>query len=158
MLLLFDLLLLLCLGTFLSHFKFSVFSFLLVDNSNTHLLSPPVVNGVILDKSGNAFSAIIDLWKLNKKRNYVKQMTVFRVIIPTQNGEGLLWLQHVCWWGVVQNHGILAVPTDLAHVFGKDTINEGAVFSEQSHGAVPIKIHLIHQWVSVLWKRSCEYD
>lgn len=71
-------------------------------------------------------------------------MPVLLVVVPTQNRKRLLWLQHVSRRRVVQDHGVLGVAANLAHVFGEDAVHVGAVLPEQAHGAESAGVHFIH--------------
>ena len=115
-------------------------------------------NCVVFNELSDGLPWIIDFGKLYQQRNQVIELSILHVIIPRYDWDSLLWLQHISWWRVIQNNGICCPSAYLWHVFGKDSIHISAVFSEKSHGAESISVHLVHQGVSVFWQTCCEYD
>ena len=95
---------------------------------------------------------------MDQQWNKVEQLSVLGVIVPTDDGYCALRLQHVRTRTVVQDDGILHVPTQFAHILREDSVDVGTVLSEEPHSAEPLGVHLVHEGVSVLGKRSCKDD
>jgi hypothetical protein len=134
--------LLFLLQSFLLHFllllqlelPFSLFvSLLLFNQSIANLLGQVEVHGVVFDEPGESLPAIVDLAQLYEQGNEVKQLSILRVIVPRDDGHRTFWLQHVGRWGIVQNYCVFHISADLRHVLCENSVDVGAVFSEEAH-------------------------
>ena len=112
---------------------------------------------VLTHKSGHCFTHVIDLRHLDQDRNVIVESTVVWVVIPGDNWEAALRLEHVGGRRVVDDHGVLHGPAQLAHILDEDAVDEGAVLAEEAVGAVAHRIHHIHQGVRIL-KLSTKRD
>ena len=137
-------------------FEFMLLSVLLLDQRCTNLFGPDKVYCIVFNDSRDSFPAVVDLWQLDEQRNKVEQLSIFRVVVPRDNRYSAFWLKHVRTRRVVKDYRILHVPSNFAHVFGEHAINISAVLSEETHRAIPIQVHLIHEWISILREWSCE--
>lgn len=117
---------------------------LLFNESCADLIGPLVLNRVVLHKASDCFSTVVDLAELDQQRNHVEQVTIFHVVVPRQNRNGLLGLKHVGRGRVVEDHAVLGCSAEFGHVFGKHTVDVSAVLSEQTHRTVSVRVHLIH--------------
>ena len=135
-----------------------LFAFLTLKQNVTDLFCKVKVDGIVFNESLDRISAVVYLRELDEERNQVEQLTVLWIIIPRDNGHGLLWLEHVGRRRVVKNHAVFGSPAQLGHVLGEHTVDIGAVLSEQPHGTVSVCIHLVHQGLSVLGKTCSEND
>ena len=106
--------------------------------------------GVVADEAADRVPHVIHLRHLGKKRDEVEQSPVVRVIVPRQDGEALLGLEHVGSGGVVDDDGILAIAADLRHVFREYAVDEGAVLAEESRRCESLRVHHVHQRVRIL--------
>ena len=79
-------------------------------------------NLVVFHKFCNCISAIINPREIFEKRNQIKELSIFWIIIPTNDGDSLLRLEHVSRWRVIQDHGIFRSSSYFGHIFGKYTV------------------------------------
>lgn len=121
-----------------------LFSFLSFNKSITNLFCKCKINLIIFNKSCNCFSAVINLRKLNEKRDQIIKLSIFWVFIPRNDRNSLLWLKHIRRWRIIQYHSIFCASADFWHIFSKHSIYVGAVLPEQSHCAKCVCVHLIH--------------
>ena len=124
--------------------------FLSLKEFGADLLGPAKVNRVVSNEPRNGFSAVIYLGQLNEQRNQIKELSVLGIIVPTDDWHSALWLQHIGAWTVVQNHCILHISAEFAHILGENAVDIGTVLSEEPHSAESLRVHLVHQWVCVL--------
>ena len=103
-----------------------------------------------MDEISDALSDIVDLRKLDKHRDVFIESLVVWVVVPRDNREATLWLQHVGGGRVVDDHGIFHVASKLRHILDKHSVYERAVLSEEAFRRVSFRIHLIHQRIGVL--------
>ena len=108
------------------------------------------VDCIVVDEISDALSDIVDLRKLDKHRYVFIESLVVWVVVPWDDWQATLWLQHVGGGRVVDDHGILHVAPKLRHVLHKHSVYKWAVFSEEAFRRVSFWIHLIHQRISVL--------
>ena len=108
------------------------------------------VDRIVVDEISDTLSDIVDLRKLDKHRDVFIESLVVRVVVPRDDREATLWLQHVGGWRVVDYHGIFHVAPKLRHVLHKHSVYKRAVLSEEAFRRVSFWIHLIHQRISVL--------
>jgi hypothetical protein len=131
--------------------------FLFFKQSVANLFGQVEIDSVVFDKASQSLSAIVDLAKLDEQRDQVIQLAVLGVIIPWNDGHGALRLQHVGRGRIVQDDGVLHVSSNLTHILGKDSVDICAVLSEQTHGAIPIGIHQVHERICIL-AETCGED
>lgn len=112
------------------------------------------VDLVVADEDRRGFSHVVDLRQLDQHGHVVVEGPVVRVVVPRHDRQAALRLQHVGSGRVVDDHGVLHVAPQLAHVLDEHAIDEGAVFAEESRRAVPVRVHHVHQRVSVLQERG----
>ena len=112
---------------------------------------------VITNKAGDAISHIVHLGHFNEYWDVVEEDAIMRVIVPRNDWHTALRLHHVGRRGVVNDNGIFHIATYLTHIFDKDAIDEGAMFTEQSGRAVTSRIHHVHQRIGILGER-CSVD
>mmetsp|Transcript_44799 Transcript_44799/g.59494 ORF Transcript_44799/g.59494 Transcript_44799/m.59494 type:complete len:325 (-) Transcript_44799:719-1693(-) len=110
--------------------------------------------GVVADEAGDGLPAVVDLGHLNQHGNVVEEASILRVVIPRNDGQTALRLQHVGGGRVVDDDRIFHVPADLGHVLHEDAVDEGAVLAEEPRCAVALGVHLVHQGVRILGKRG----
>ena len=77
-----------------------------------------------------------------------------RVIVPRDDGQATLRLQHVSSRRVVDNDCIFHVPTHLSHILYENSIDKCAMLTEESDGRVALWVHHIHQWVRILSRNN----
>ena len=106
--------------------------------------------GVVSNETCDGLSHVIDLGHFNQHRNVIEQSSVLRVIVPREDWHAALRLQHIRGGRVVNNDCIFHVTSYLRHIFHKDAIDEGAMFTEEAGTAVSLRIHHIHQRVCIL--------
>ena len=73
-----------------------------------------------------------------------------RVIVPGNNGQTTLSLEHVGSRRVVDNYCIFHIPSDLGHILDEYSVDEGAVLTEEASRAVALRVHHVHQLVRIL--------
>ena len=108
--------------------------------------------GVIPHEARDRLSAIIDLGHLDQHGNVIEEAAIVRVVVPRDDGQAALGLEHVGGGRVVDDDGVFHVATELGHILDKDSVDEGAVLSEEPRRAVLLWVHFVHQGVSVLQK------
>ena len=151
LLLLLQLYLMLSLCSLMSFSEFALIPFLLVNKSLAYLLCMVEFDSIVFDESRNCFSTVIDSWKLNEQGNKIVELTIFWIVIPTHYRDCALRLKHISSRRIVQNHRIFHISSYLGHVLGEYTSPVRAMVSEQSHCAVAVWIHLVHERISILW-------
>jgi len=104
-----------------------LFSFLSFNESITNLLRKGKINLIIFHKSCNCLSAVINLRKLDKKRNQIIKLSIFWIFIPRNDGNSLLGLKHISRWRIIQNHSIFCISTDFRHIFSKHILHDEAL-------------------------------
>lgn len=134
------------------------FLVLLIEDGLGHLDGVTIVDSVILHKSRDGVTTVVNLAHQNQQRNYVVEVAISGVIVPAHNWKSLFWLQHVGRGRVVQDDALIRLSSQLAHVFGKHSLDEGAVFSEQPYVTAPTRVHLVHQRICILRKRGSKDD
>lgn len=133
-------------------------SFLPVQNGVAHHLGAEEVNSVIAHEVLDGVAAVVDLAELDEERDQVEELLVLHVIVPGDDWDRLLGLEHVGRWRVVEDDCILRISANLAHVFREHTLHVGAVLTEQASRAKAIGVHLVHEWVGVLRETRGEDD
>lgn len=63
-------------------------------------------------------------------------------------------MQHVGRGRVVQDDSILHVSANLRHIFCENPVDVSAMLPEKTHGAITIRVHEIHERVSILTQTS----
>ena len=134
------------------------FTLLPVENGVAHHLGAEEVNGVVAHEVLDGVAAVVDLAELDEERDQVEELLVLHVIVPGDDGNCLLGLQHVGRGRVVEDHCIFCTSADLAHVLGEDTLHVSAVLTEETSCAEAVGVHLVHEWVGVLGETRCEDD
>lgn len=66
-----------------------------VENSVAHHLGAEEVNGVVAHEVLDGVAAVVDLAELNEERDQVEELLVLDVVVPGDDGNSLLGLQHV---------------------------------------------------------------
>lgn len=134
-----------------------LFSFLSFNESITNLLCKGKINLIIFHKSCNCLSAVINLRKLDKKRNQIIKLSIFWIFVPRNDGNSLLGLKHISRWRIIQNHCIFCISSNFRHIFCKHSIYISAVLPKEPHRAECVCVHLVHKWICVLRQTCCEY-
>ena len=112
---------------------------------------------IISNETCDGLTHIIDLGHFNQHRNVIEESSILRVIVPREDWHAALRLQHIWGWWVVDDYCIFHVASYLCHIFHKDTIDEGTMFTEETHPAVSLRIHHIHERVSILVDRNWNF-
>ena len=120
------------------------FALLPVQNRVAHHLGAEEVNGVVAHEVLDGVAAVVDLAELDEERDQVEELLVLHVVVPGDDWNGLLGLQHVGGRRVVEDYCIFWTSADLAHVLGEDTLHVGAVLTEQASCAEAVGVHLVH--------------
>ena len=108
------------------------------------------VETVVSHEFGDHVSNVMNFRHLNEQRNIIKQDSVVFVIIPRENGQATLRLQHVRSRGVVDENRIFHVTAQHRHILHENSLHEGAVLSEQTSCAEALSVHLVHERVRIL--------
>jgi len=106
--------------------------------------------GVVAHEASDRFSHVVDLGHLDQHGDVVVEGTVIWVVVPRYDRQTTLGLQHVRSGAVVDNYGVLHVAPQLRHVLNEDAVDEGAVLTEETRSAKALRIHHVHQRISIL--------
>ena len=133
-------------------------SLLPIQDRIAHHLCSQEIDLVVADEVLDGFSAIVDLAELDEQRDQVEKLLIFNIIVPRNNWNGLLRLQHVSRRRVIEDDSILRTSSDLAHVFREHALHVCAVLTEEAGCAESIGIHLVHERISVFGQTRREYN
>jgi hypothetical protein len=59
------------------------------------------------------------------------QLAVVRVIVPGEDGHGVLWLEHVGYWRVVHDDNVGHLSAETGHVLHVGILKPGTMLAEQ---------------------------
>ena len=107
---------------------------------------------MVSDEACYGLSHVIDLGHLDQHWNVVEQSPIIWIIVPGNDGQATLWLKHVRGGRIINDDCIFHVSTNLSHVLDEDAVDEGAVLAKESAKTVALRVHHIHQRVSILQK------
>ena len=84
-------------------------------------------------------------------------MPILRIVIPTNDWQGILRLKHVGNRGIVHNNYILHGSTQSSQVLNEGIVDKGAVLSEEFIGAQLLGVKDSYKGVRILAK-GCSKD
>ena len=120
---------------------------------------------VISDETCDSFSHVTDFTQLDEHWNIFVKRSVVRIIVPRDDWQATFRLQCIRRWRVVNDDSILHWSAQLGHILHENTIDESAVLAKQTTRCPPMRIHHIHQWISILdthtqtrYIRECKAD
>ena len=114
------------------------------------------VNLIVSDDSANDFPDVFLKGHALQEIGYALELSVGRVVIPRHGWNGILWLEKVSYWRIVNNDDVFHGPSKPCQILHIGVIEECAVLSEQQVRAHLARIEVLHQWLRILGQARSE--
>jgi hypothetical protein len=101
------------------------------------------------DEPWDAAPNIVHLGKRFKKRDQFEKTAVVRIIVPTQDRDGILRVEEVRVRRVVDNNNVFHRPSQQREVLDVGALEGKAVLSVQPHGDQYVLIESVDEGVRV---------
>jgi len=119
------------------------------------LLSPRV-DLVVDNDLPDDLSHICLIGQLLEKRPDPLKLSVAGIIVPGDDGHGVLWLKHIRDWRVVNYDDVSHLAPQPAHILHIGIAQPSAMFPEELVGANPFRIDYVDKGISILGEACCE--